>query len=340
VRRAGNLWPAVVSFAALRAAALRASRGKRQAASVARFLERLEPEVLRIQRELDADTWRPGDVERFEIHDPKRRTITAVPFEDRVVHHALIEPLESVFERRMITDSFACRKGKGTHAALDRVQRLARRHAVFLKLDVAAFFDSVSHDVVRTTLVRIVKDRRVLRLCDRILRGPAERQHGVGLPIGSLTSQWFANLVLDRLDHHVKENLRAPGFVRYMDDMVLFADEKATLHAAHAEVSTFLRDELKLRLKNRATVLAPVQEGIPFLGWRVHRGLRRVRPENLRRYRWRLRWRRWQWERGDIDDDRFRQSVASVLAHLGHGDTRALRRGWFASWDIEPRGRI
>jgi retron-type reverse transcriptase len=329
MRRATNLWSPIISFANLLAAARTASLGKRATASVARFLERLEPEAVRLQFELATGVWRPSRGHHFTILDPKPRVITVVPFRDQVVQHALIRHLEPVFERRMIFDSYACRRGKGTHAALRRARGFVRRHRHFLKLDVRSFFASVRHDVVMETLVRVLKDRRVLALCECILSGPPEEpSDGVGLPLGSLTSQWFANMVLDRLDHHVKEVLRVHAYVRYMDDLVLAADGKAELHDAHASIGAFLRDRLSLALKDEVTMLAPVTEGLPFLGWRIFRGTVRLRPENLRRYFWRLRFARWQFETGRRTGESYRRSAASVFELLRQGNTLNLRRSF------------
>ncbi|MCP5045384.1 MAG: RNA-dependent DNA polymerase [bacterium] len=332
MRRLGQVWPHIVDFTALLQATRRAAQGKRSDAAVARFLGRLEPEVLRLQRELSDGRWQPGPIRQFSIRDPKPRLITAVPFRDRVVHHALLAPLEPWFDRRMIDDSFACRRGKGTHAALDRAQQFVRRHHYFLKLDIRSFFDSIPHASVRASLARLVKDRRVLTLCDTILRGSSTDP---GLPIGSLTSQWFANMLLDPLDHLVTEGLRVPGYVRYMDDSVLFADDRDQLWHAHSVIEAWLRDGPGLRLKSAATVLAPASEGLPFLGWRIYPRLRRIRPQNLRRYRWRLAHRRWQYERGDIDESSYCQSVNALVSHLSHGDTRGLRAKWFCEHDID-----
>ncbi len=307
MRRVGGLWSSVVEFSELRRAALRAARGKRAGRGVLRFLLELEPRLLAIQRQLVADRWRPGRCASFEILDPKRRRITAVPFTDRVVQHALMAQLQPVFERRMIGDSFACRPGLGVAAALSRAQALLRRHRFYLKLDVAGFFPSLSHRVVRDTLGRVIKDRRVLRLCDRIIDGPEpipgqEPPHG--LPIGSLTSQWFAN-------------------------------DKQELWRAHAALECFLDQVLELRLKTRATLLAPSSEGLPFLGWRLFGRHRRVLRQNLRRYRWRLRLRRWQLRRGRIEPAHYLASVRAVLAHLAQGDTRRLRLRLLAGDDFE-----
>ncbi len=335
MRRAGGLWPQIAAFDALYVAAKRAARGKRSGHSVASFLERLEPEALQLERELLADTWRPAPTRQFVIHDPKRRTITAVPFRDRVVHHALIAPLQPVLERRMIDDSFACRPGRGTHAALRRAQAFTRRYRHALKLDVRAFFDSLRHDVVLDTLARLVKDRCTLRLCERIVRGPGAATSSRGLPIGSLTSQWFANVVLDRLDHFVKEQLRVPGYLRYLDDFALFADDKAWLWAAKHQVESYLHEVLDLTLKPAATRLAPVCDGLHFLGFHVFPHTLRVKPATLRRFRWRLRWLKAELRAGRIDEDRFIRAVAAVIEHIRQADSLRLRRRVLAELRME-----
>jgi len=326
MRRAGHLWPRIVAFESLRLAALRAARSKRTARGVALFLADLEPEILKLRRELEAGAWRPGRAFTFEIHDPKTRTITAAPFRDRVVHHALMDALEPVFERRMVFETFACRRGKGTHRALRHARGLVRRYPWFLKLDVRKCFDSLDHEVVLETVARVVKDRRVLELCRHIVeKGGRE---GVGLPIGNLTSQWFCNLVLDRLDHFVKEGLRIPGYVRYMDDFVLFDRAKGRLRGAHDSVRAFLLERLRLRIKDRATVLAPASEGLPFLGWRIFRGTVRLQGRNLRRLRARVKMRLWEERTGRIGAESLATSLRSLAEHLRHGNTLSLRRGW------------
>lgn len=328
MRRVGGLWERVVSFENLCRAACRAARGKRTVACVARFLDCLEPEVLDLQRRLITGTWTPGPPSTFVIRDPKERAITVAPFEERVVHHALIDVLEPHLDRRMVFGSFACRKGKGTHAALDHAQRLVRRFAWFLKLDVRKCFPSMDHEVELATLARVVKDRDVLDLAGRIVR--VGGGGGTGLPIGSLTSQWFANLVLDRLDHHVQETLRIPGYVRYMDDAALFAPEKVRLRGALAAVGEFLRERLKLALKEQATILAPATQGLPFLGWRLYARHRRRRPENRKRTWRRLMERHRQCRSGLLSEKALADPVRSVTAHLGQGNTLRLRRRWFA----------
>ncbi len=334
MKRAGNLWPSVVAFESLLAAARRAAKGKRGVAAVARFLADVEPEVLALQRELRTGTWRPGPASSFLIRDPKVRTITAAPFRDRVVHHALMGALEPVLDRRMVAGSFACRRGKGAHAALRYARKLLRRHEWFLKLDVERCFESMAHDVVLATLARSVKDRRVLLLAERIVRAGRGNR---GLPIGSLTSQWLANLVLDRMDHFVIEELGVGGYVRYMDDFVLFGASKADLRAHRATFAAFVTEELDLRLKERATIVAPARQGLPFLGWRLHRGVTRLRHANVRRSKRRLRRRVEEYRAGRIDEEALAASVRSVCEHLRQGGTLGLRRRWFEGPGDEPR---
>jgi len=206
---------------------------------------------------------------------------------------------------------------------------MVRRYRWFLKMDVARCFRSLAPEMVIETLARVIKDRKLLDLCERIVGVGGDRsEEGAGLPIGNLTSQWFCNLALDRMDHWIKEELRVPGYVRYMDDFVLFAGSRERLRDALPAVTGFLRAPLGLRPKERATQLAPVGVGLPFLGWRIYRGTTRIRPENLRRLRARLEHRRWECRRGVIDEERLLASVRSTVEHLRHGNTLGLRRSW------------
>lgn len=307
----------------------RAARCKRRVKGAARFLERLEPEALALQRELMEDSWRPGRPVTFTIRDPKVRTITAAPFRDRVVHHALIDPLEAELDAALVPQTFACRRGKGTHRALEHARVLVRRHSHFLKLDISKCFESIEHGLVLATLEEHGLGGRILRLAERLLAGP-EQLLRRGLPIGNLTSQWFANLVLGRIDRFALEEICVPGYARYMDDFVLFADEKSVLRDALARIEDFVGGVLSLRLKERATILAPVSQGLPFLGWRIYRGTSRLRPENARRTRRRLRHRRWELRQGRLEPARYIAAVRSVLAHQGHGDTSDWRRAALA----------
>ena len=327
MKRRGGLFERIVAFENLRRAAHKAARGKRDQPSVARFEFHLEPELLRLQDELQTGRYQPGSFFTFEIRDPKRRHICAAPYRDRVVHHALCQILEPLFEQRLIFDSYACRPGKGSHAAVARAQFFARRHRYFLKCDVRTYFESVDHAVLQALLARLFKDPPLLALLNRIIaHAPPGAAPDQGLPIGNLTSQHFANLYLGELDHHLKDRLGVKGYLRYMDDLLLFAADPPELHLRLAALRAFLRDTLRLELKETATRLAPVTEGIPFLGFRVYPGVLRLNPRTLRRFRRQWRGRERACRAGRLGDGDLARAAASLFAHVAHADTLQLRR--------------
>ncbi len=357
MKRFGGLFPEVASFTSIVAAARRAARGKRDSAEVAGFMRNLEPEALRIEREILAKAYRPGPYDTFVISDPKRRQITVAPFRDRVIHHTICDTMEPYLERIFIPDSYACRRGKGTLRAVKRAQHFSRRvsrgisgcsggrsggrSGYFLKLDVRSFFHSIHHDVLLALLARRFKDRPLLALLEVVVRHPVPNcVPGRGMPIGNLTSQHLANFYLNALDHFVVGTLRPAGYVRYMDDLVLFGHEKAALWSCRGRVAEFLGDSLRLDLKEAATLLAPVTQGLPFLGRRIYPHLVRIRRENLRRslQRWRRRRRRsglalefgrdGDWE-GALPEDFevLERSARAIFAHLAQADSLRLRQG-------------
>ena len=233
-RRADGLFERIATFEALCAAARRAVTGKRRTPAPAAFLANLEPEVLRLERELRAGTWRPGGCVSFEIRDPKRRLISAAPFRDRVVHHAVHAVIAPLFERGFIDHTYANRVDKGTHRAVARYERLRNRYRYVLRGDIYRYFPALDHEVLKADLRRRIACRRTLGVLDRIVDAsnpqepvhlyypgddlftPYERRRG--LPIGNLTSQLFANVYLDRFDHFATEVLRAPYLRRWSSE--------------------------------------------------------------------------------------------------------------------------
>jgi RNA-directed DNA polymerase len=327
MKRQTGLFERITPFDNLLRAARKAAQGKRDRALVARFEFHLEQELLTLQEELQNLSYQPGSFFTFEVYDPKRRRICAAPYRDRVVHHAVCNVLEPAFERRLIFDTYACRPGKGTHAAIEKAQQFARRHAYFLKCDIRKYFDSVDHSVLKALLARMFKDSSLLSLLNRIIEhAPPDAEPGKGLPIGNLTSQHFANLYLGELDHYLKDRLRLKGYLRYMDDLLLFADDKPTLHLRLAELRRFLKDSLRLQLKEKATRLAPVVEGIPFLGFRIYPGMIRLNRRTLRRLRRQVRGREKAYRAGRLSVENLSVSVASLFAHVSHAGTLHLRR--------------
>ncbi len=327
MKRHGGLFDRIPQFDNLLQAARRAARGKRDRPTVARFEFHLEPELLALKDDLQTLAYQPGVFFTFEVRDPKRRRICAAPFRDRVVHHAICNVLNPIFESRLIADTYACRKGKGSHAAMRRAQHFSRRYPYVLKWDIRKYFENIDHHALQTLMARLFKEPRLLTLLSRIIHhAPPQSLPGKGVPIGNLTSQHFANLYLGELDHFLKERLRIKGYLRYMDDGLLFAEDKPTLYLWLAEIRQFLRERLQLELKEEVTRVAPVSDGIPFLGFRIYPGVIRLDHRSLHRFRRRVRgWETAYWK-GTVSMEELAPSVASLYAHVAHADTLHLRR--------------
>jgi retron-type reverse transcriptase len=346
-----NIYPQITHFENLYQAFKKAARGKRGKAVVAAFEFDLEENLLQLQYELETQTYQPGPYHNFRIQDPKPRLISAAPFRDRVVHHALCNLIEPLFERRFIHDSYACRKGKGTHKALARCQQFTQKYPYVLQCDLQRFFPSMDHEVLRAQLARVIADRQTLWLCDQILRS-GENIHkdevpvfffpsddpstgagqGLfaalrprGLPIGNLTSQFWANVYLNPLDQFIKRELKCRAYLRYVDDFALFAPDKATLHQWRAAILGFLPD-LRLKLHENRAAVYPAHTGIPFLGWRVYPDHLRLKRRNGVNFQRRYRQLLCQYANGEIGLEQVDQSVQGWIAHVQHGQTWGLRR--------------
>jgi len=346
----GNLWSQVVSWENLFAAYQKCRRRKRSKPAAAAFDFQWESNLLDLQRELMAGTYAPGRYRHFWVREPKLRKISAAPFRDRVVHHAVVRVLEPIFERRFIHDSYACRVGKGTHRALHRAQRFLRRYAYYLKTDIVRFYPSVDHEVMFAVLAQHISDKPLLELVAKVLASgdgvfedeppadilagggavSAHRPHG--LPIGNLTSQFFANVLLDQVDHFVKEELRAPGYVRYADDMVLFAGDKTALWEWRDAMSDRLSG-LRLHLHQHKTYVRRATAGLKFLGFVLTRDTRRVQQSGLKRFNQRLRRLRWLKAQHLIRPQDIARSFQAWLGHIESANSAGIRRAiWKRAW--------
>lgn len=343
-----HLYPQIYSFENLYQAFRKARRGgKRKKESVAAFELDLEANLWQLHEELRTQTYHPGPYHNFYFQERKRRLISAAPFRDRVVHHALCNVIEPIFERRFIYDSYACRVGKGTHRALDRAQEFARRRRYVLQCDIKQFFASIDHQVLRSFLAHHIADEQVLWLIDLILASGADVLDSEykmqwfpgddllaacrprGLPIGNLTSQHWANVYLDRLDHLVKEELRCHCYLRYCDDSLLFHDEKAQLWDWREAIIEFSHT-LRLRLHEERAVVFPTRTGITWLGFRVFPHYRLLRKDNARAFVRRLRRMEEEYVAGRMDAEQVKASIQSWIAHASHGDTYHLRQRIFS----------
>lgn len=323
MKRAGGLIARIADPDNLRLAFWKASRRKNGKEEVVTYRSHLDKNLLALRSEILEGKVDVGHYHYFKIYDPKERVICAAAFKERVLHHALMNVCHEHFERSQLFDSYACRAGKGTYAALSRAKLFQKKYAWFLKLDVRKYFYSISHEVLKQRLQRVFKERKLLDIFGTII-GSYEASQGKGIPIGNLTSQYFANHYLAAADRHVKEALRIPAYVRYMDDMVLWADDKAQLLSAGNAVTLLMREKLQLELKpfcmNRA------DKGLPFLGYLLYPQKTRLGGVSRRRfcakftdYSRRLRHEAWSQEE-------YQRRILPLLAFVKHADSREWRR--------------
>lgn len=340
MKRYGNLFDQITAFENLLAAARQAQKGKRYSDPALRFNANLDRELLRLRDELTSQSYRPGPYVTFDIYEPKHRMISAAPYRDRVVHHALCNVIAPIFERTFIRDSYANRVGFGTHRALRRFQEFARSSRFVLQCDIKKYFPSIDHDLLKMLIRHKIKCQQTLWLIDLIIdrSNPQEpvcgyfpgddlftpHQRRRGLPIGNLTSQFFANIYLNPFDHFVKETLHIENYVRYVDDFALFDQDRTRLAAARSRIEAFLA-ALRLTIHPVKSQLFETRQGANFLGFRVFPHQTRVRSENLRRARRRFREQQAAYAARSFTQTALTQSVRSWVAHLEHGDTWRLR---------------
>ena len=313
MRRVGQLFPQLTDFSNLYHAWLKARQGTGWTNETTRFSFYLEQELLSIQQELINFSYQPGQFSYFSIRDPKPRRIAVAPFKDRVVHHALVQILMPVFEPTFIYHSYATRTGKGTHKAIIQAQQFIRQYQWYYKFDIKHFFETVNHDVMLALIAGKVKDKAVLLLCEKIIRNTP---NNIGLPIGNLTSQFFANVYLNPLDHFIKEQLKVKGYLRYMDDFVLFSNSKDELKQWQQQLDELVVNKLQCQLKNKACWLNRSNAGLSFLGMRIFSGMLRHCHANRNRSLKKLDHRIKAFEKGDISEQQMADSIQCIWSHL------------------------
>lgn len=286
MRRTGNL----IHFAAdpdnLRMAFHLAQKGKSGKREVQLFRENLDQNLIHLRNQLLHGTVVVGHYESFMVYEPKERKILAASFPERVMHHALTAVCQQRFEQHFIFDTYACRRGKGTHSAIQRATYFNQKYDWYLKLDFRKYFDSIPHAILKTNLNKIFKDRILLKCFEAIIDSHHVRA-GYGLPIGNLTSQYFANYYLSSLDHFIKEKLQVKAYVRYMDDMVLWSEEKEELKTCLREISIFVDQMLNLTLKPFS--LNRTELGLGFLGHRLYKNRIVLNAASKKRFSKRMR---------------------------------------------------
>ncbi|MCK5198417.1 MAG: group II intron reverse transcriptase domain-containing protein, partial [Spirochaetales bacterium] len=248
MKRAGNLYNRIVTSENIKIAYYKAKKGKRFKKDVLIYNQNLEKNLQNMQVELINRNVTVGNYHFFKIFDPKERVICAADFRERILHHAIMNVMDPIFEKFQIFDSFACRKNKGTHKAVRRAFYFSKKYSYFVKMDIRKYFDSIDHAVLKNLLRRKIKDKSVLDLLDSIIDSYAKTP-GRGIPIGNLTSQYFANFYLGFADRYIKETLKITGYVRYMDDMVIWGENQQKLNICKDSITSHIKNMLKLDVK-------------------------------------------------------------------------------------------
>lgn len=324
-----TLWERVYSFANLHLAYLKARRSKRYNQDILQFGFNLEANLLRLRDELKHETYRHGSYKKFTAHDSKKRHIMAAPFKDRVMHHALCNIIEPIFDPCFIFDSYACRKNKGTHAAISRLRKFTINqnypHLYVFKGDICKYFNSVDHEILFDLIREKIREEPMLRLIWLIIDS-ANQKTGKGIPIGNLTSQLFANIYLNKLDQHIKHSLRVKKYIRYMDDFLIFDTNKHKLTLLKEQIGAYLSHELELELHPRKSTIFPVRLGVDFLGYVFFKDQIRLRKSTLKRFMKRTNNNLKRLANGQLSDTDFARSIESWRGYAKHAHTWQLRR--------------
>ena len=339
----------ICDFEELYAAYRDARKQKRYRRDVMEYTEKLEENLISTQNELLWETYKVGPYRPFYVTIPKLRLVMALQFRDRVVQHALYRCMNPFYDRLFIEDSYACRVGKGSHKAADRLQYWMRQVSrkpgapwYYLKLDISKYFYRVNHRILLDLLKERITDEKLLRVLENIINsedtafglpsgmGPEECTEDmwltdVGMPIGNLTSQMFANIYLNEIDQHVKHDMRIHYYIRYMDDMIILHQDKAELAEFKNEIENFLRDNLQLEL-NKKTAIRPVALGVDFVGYRIYATHRKLKKSTAYRIMHRMKTLSVQLAAGEISREEFDRVAASYKGVMSHCNSYGLRQ--------------
>lgn len=267
MKRVGNLYEQIISFENLKLADKRARRGKKKQYGVIKYLKNKEQNLLNLHETLKNKTFTTSEYNVFKISDGKEREIYSLPFyPDRLVHHAIINIIEPIFVSTFTADTYSCIKGRGVHKASYKLRKYLKKDIsgtkYCLKIDIRKFYPSIDNEVLKQLLRRKFKDEDLLYLLDNIIDSTK------GVPIGSFTSQFFANFYLTYFDHWIKEELKIKYYLRYCDDLVILSDNKEQLWKWFYRIKTYLKGELDLEIKGNYQVFPVEKRGIDWCGYK------------------------------------------------------------------------
>lgn len=331
-----NLYSKLYSLDNLLLAWKKARKNKTKKDYVIEFEKNLFQNLLKLQEELKEQTYSPKPLKTFILRDPKTRKISKSDFRDRIVHHAIINIIEPIFNKIFIYDSCANRKGKGNLFAIKRfyffIRKISRNGKIngwfnnnqirgyCFKADIKHYFQEVNQDILLKILKRKIRDGKVIWLINIILKNFDNKQKG--MPLGNLTSQFFANVYLNELDYFIKHEIKAKYYIRYVDDFVILSSSKSQLKIWKKEINRFLKEKLKLELHPDKSRIIPLSKGIDFVGFRNFYYYRLLRKRNIRKMLWKID----QYKGGKIPKVKILESFQGWNAYAKWADSLKIRR--------------
>ena len=307
-------------------------RRKRNKLDVQQFEYNLEDNIFQFHQKLKTKTYQHSHYTSFYIKDPRLRHIHKACVKDRVLHHAVFRILYPIFDPTFIFDSYSCRIKKGTHRAVDHLQKFARKvsknnikSCFILKCDIRKFFDSVGHDILMNLIRKKVKNNNAIWLIEKIIHS-YQTSPNKGLPLGNITSQLFANIYLNELDQFIKHKLKIRYYIRYCDDFVILSDNYEYLGEIVFGVNNFIKEKLKLSLHSDKIEIRKYHQGIDFLGYVSFPYRRVLRTKTKRRMFRKTGQKAEKLERGEISKESFNQTVQSYLGALKHCNSYKLKK--------------
>jgi len=327
MKRHNHLFDSITSFENLYKAYNQAKKSKSERHYVMQFTFNLEKNLFELQNELVSGTYKPGVYRTFTIYDPKMREISCAPFRDRVVHHAICNIIEPIFDKTFVDASYANRKGQGSHKAVEKFFEYSKKYRYVLKCDIKKYFPSIDHEILYGFLQKKIKDKRVLQLLGLIIGNslpifgiknyfpgdtlftPIERK--TGIPIGNLTSQLFANIYLNEMDHLILEKWsKNSAFIRYVDDFVIFHNDKKELWKLYESITEYLHS-IRLYVHENKADLLKVSHGVNFLGYKIYPIAIKIKSKNIHKFKKRIK----EYKIKKIEWKLIRQSIMSFLGY-------------------------
>ena len=338
MRRAECLYEQIYQFENILSAAYQCRKGESKKQSTLDFFDNLEENVIQIQNELMWNEFTVSPYHHFFVFEPKRRLISAPTFYDRVVHRAIYNIIEPMCDKTYIYDSYACRRNKGAHKGADRAQamirKVERKHgkAYVFKADIYRYFSSIDHETLKRLVAIKIKCTRTQALLNYIIDHSPSDGDGVGIPLGNLTSQVFANIYLNELDRFMKHTLKVKNYCRYMDDFVVISGDKKELHRIRNLTEELVNSELKLKFNSKTQVF-PIGKkngrALDFLGYRMYGDHRLLRKSSVKRIKRKITKYRKLYSAGELSVSCVGKKIQSWIGHASHANSFSLIKSLF-----------